>query len=58
MAEWVGALRAIFACWQDGEPLAFEGRWTRHTLMPPTLTPPRYRVRSATDLGWRRSDRG
>jgi len=40
MAEWIEAIRAIFATWQHGEPLAFEGRWTRHTLMPPALTPP------------------
>jgi probable F420-dependent oxidoreductase len=40
MAEWIEAIRAIFATWQDGAPLAFEGRWTRHTLMPPALTPP------------------
>lgn len=39
MEEWIGALRAIFATWQHGEPLAFDGRWTRHTLMPPTLSP-------------------
>lgn len=40
MREIVDATKAIFATWQDGAPMAFEGRWTRHTLMPPTLTPP------------------
>ncbi len=40
MSETIDALRAIFDSWQHGTPLAFEGRWTRHTLMPPLLTPP------------------
>lgn len=40
MAEVLGALRAIFATWQHGEPLAFEGRYTTHSLMPPLLSPP------------------
>ena len=39
MGEWVAALRAIAARWQDGTPLAFEGDHTRHTLMPPTFDP-------------------
>jgi probable F420-dependent oxidoreductase len=39
MREWVGAVRAVFACWQDGEPLAFEGEFTTHTVMPPLLSP-------------------
>jgi probable F420-dependent oxidoreductase len=39
MREWLGALRAIFAAWQDREPLAFEGRWTRHTYLPPLFDP-------------------
>ena len=39
MRESIAATKAIFAAWQDGTPLAFEGRWTRHTLMPPLLTP-------------------
>ncbi len=25
MTEWVGAVRAFWSTWQDGEPLAFEG---------------------------------
>ncbi len=39
MREWVGAIRAVFACWQDGSPLSFEGRFTSHTMMPPLLSP-------------------
>lgn len=39
MAEWVGAVRAVFRTWQDGEPLAFEGEFTTHTVMPPMLSP-------------------
>jgi len=39
MAEWVAALRAISARWQDGVPLAFEGEHTRHTLMTPAFDP-------------------
>jgi probable F420-dependent oxidoreductase len=39
MAEWVDALRAIWARWQDGTPLAFEGEHTRHTLMTPAFDP-------------------
>ena len=39
MRESIAATKAIFSSWQDGTPLAFEGRWTRHTLMPPLLRP-------------------
>ena len=39
MAEWVAAIRAVAARWQDGEPLAFEGEHTRHTLMTPAFDP-------------------
>jgi probable F420-dependent oxidoreductase len=39
MAEWIDALRAIWARWQDGTPLAFEGEHTRHTLMTPAFDP-------------------
>ncbi len=39
MAEWVAALRAIYARWQDGAALAFEGANTRHTLMTPAFDP-------------------
>ncbi len=39
MAELVEALRAIFACWQDGERLDHRGRFSNFTLMPPTFNP-------------------
>ena len=39
MREYVLALRAIFAAWQDGGDLAFEGEFFRHTLMPPNFRP-------------------
>jgi probable F420-dependent oxidoreductase len=39
MAEWIAAIRAIGARWQDGTPLAFEGEHTRHTLMTPAFDP-------------------
>lgn len=40
MREWIGAIRAVFATWQNGEPLTFEGEFTTHTMMPPLLSPP------------------
>lgn len=42
MAEFIGALRAIWASWLDGERLQFEGRFYRHTLMTPMFTPPHH----------------
>ncbi|AFA72344.1 putative F420-dependent oxidoreductase [Gordonia polyisoprenivorans VH2] len=39
MTEMVGALRAIFATWNDGERLDFRGEYHRHTLMTPTFNP-------------------
>lgn len=39
MKEMVGALRAIFATWNDGERLDFRGQYYRHTLMTPTFVP-------------------
>jgi len=39
MADFVGALRAIWRCWQDGEPLDYQGEFYRHTLMTPMFTP-------------------
>jgi probable F420-dependent oxidoreductase len=39
MGEWVAALRAIHARWQEEKPLAFEGEHTRHTLMTPAFDP-------------------
>ncbi len=39
MREAVLAVRAILRSWQDGTPLDFRGKFTRHTLMPPTFVP-------------------
>ncbi len=39
MRELVGALRAIFASWETGERLDFQGQFTSHTLMPPMFNP-------------------
>jgi probable F420-dependent oxidoreductase len=39
MREYVAALRAIWATWQDGTPLRFEGEFYRHTLMTPMFSP-------------------
>jgi probable F420-dependent oxidoreductase len=39
MREFVLALRAIFACWNDGQPLDFRGEFYTHTLMPPIFHP-------------------
>jgi probable F420-dependent oxidoreductase len=39
MREFIEALRAIFATWQQGSPLAYEGRFYRHTMMPPLFNP-------------------
>jgi probable F420-dependent oxidoreductase len=39
MREVVGALRAIFASWETGEPLDFQGEFFSHTLMPPMFNP-------------------
>src|SRR6201981_661149 len=41
MREFVLALRAIWASWQDGSRLDFCGDLYRHTLMTPMLTPDR-----------------
>jgi probable F420-dependent oxidoreductase len=41
MRELILALRAIWACWYQGEPLAFRGRFYTHTLMTPMFTPAR-----------------
>ena len=37
MRELVLAIRAIWACWHDGEVLDFKGEFFTHTLMPPLL---------------------
>lgn len=39
MRELIFAIRAIWACWQDGTPLRFEGEFYRHTLMTPFFNP-------------------
>jgi probable F420-dependent oxidoreductase len=39
LREMVGALRAIFATWESGEPLDFRGEFWSHTLMPPLFNP-------------------
>lgn len=39
MREMVLALRAIWACWNEGAPLDFRGEFYRHTLMPPIFMP-------------------
>jgi probable F420-dependent oxidoreductase len=39
MREMVGALRAIYASWETGEPLSFRGEFWSHTLMPPMFNP-------------------
>ncbi|MBP1161945.1 MULTISPECIES: TIGR03617 family F420-dependent LLM class oxidoreductase [unclassified Rhodococcus (in: high G+C Gram-positive bacteria)] len=39
MREMVLAIKAIFAAWEGGAPLKFQGEFTTHTLMPPTFNP-------------------
>jgi probable F420-dependent oxidoreductase len=39
MREIALAIRAIWACWHEGEPLRFEGDFYRHTLMTPFFNP-------------------
>ena len=39
MREFILALRAIWACWYDKEPLAFHGKFYTHTLMTPFFSP-------------------
>ena len=39
MRELISAVRAIWAAWQDGERLDFQGDFYRHTLMPPMFDP-------------------
>ena len=40
MREYVQAVRAIWATWNDGEPLRFAGEFYTHTLMTPFFSPP------------------
>ncbi len=39
MREYIQALHAIWACWNDGADLAFSGEHYTHTLMSPMFTP-------------------
>jgi probable F420-dependent oxidoreductase len=39
MREFIGALRAIWASWQDGSQLNFRGEFYQHTLMTPMFSP-------------------
>ena len=39
MRELILAMRAIWACWNDGAPLEFRGEFYRHTLMTPFFNP-------------------
>jgi probable F420-dependent oxidoreductase len=39
MRELVLALRAIWRCWNEGEPLRFRGEFYTHTLMTPLFSP-------------------
>ena len=40
MREYVQALHAIWACWNEGERLDFRGEFYQHTLMTPNFSPP------------------
>ncbi len=39
MQEMIEAIRAIWDCWETGEPLGFRGEFYRHTLMTPMFSP-------------------
>jgi probable F420-dependent oxidoreductase len=39
MREFIQAIRAIWKCWSDGEPLDFQGEFYTHTLMVPLFDP-------------------
>ncbi len=39
MREYVQAMRAVWAAWNDGEKLDFRGDFYQHTLMTPFFTP-------------------
>jgi probable F420-dependent oxidoreductase len=39
MREFISALRAIWAAWQDGTKLRFEGEFYTHKIMTPMFTP-------------------
>src|SRR5215210_522276 len=39
MKDAIGAIRAIWRSWNEGEPLRYEGPFYRHTLMTPFFSP-------------------
>lgn len=39
MREFIQAMRAIWACWYDGEKLDYRGEFYTHTLMTPMFVP-------------------
>jgi probable F420-dependent oxidoreductase len=39
MRELILAIRAVWATWQEGQPLNFQGEFYRHTLMTPMFNP-------------------
>ncbi len=39
MREFILAMRAVWACWEEDTPLRFEGEFYRHTLMTPFFNP-------------------
>lgn len=39
MREYIQAMQAIWKCWQEDEPLNFEGEFYQHTLMTPMFVP-------------------
>jgi probable F420-dependent oxidoreductase len=41
MREFIQAMQAIWACWETGEKLDFNGEFYQHTLMTPMFTPTR-----------------
>jgi probable F420-dependent oxidoreductase len=40
LREYVEALRAIWGCWENREPLRYEGKFYQFTLMTPEFAPP------------------
>jgi len=41
LREYVQSIRAIWRCWEYGEPLKFEGEHYQFTLMTPEFSPPK-----------------
>ncbi len=39
LGEYVGALRAIFRCWETGEKLNYQGKYYNFSLMTPEFSP-------------------